>query len=270
VNERIIYWTLASRPEPYSTERNLEADAERFLSVPELDRLSEMRFPKRRGEWLLGRWTAKNLAVQTLPAIQGRGLLEFSVLNHPKGAPFFASLEGNRIPAALSISHRDDRAFCAVCTEPDLLLGVDLERIEPRSDGFVTDYYTENEQDFIRGLSSEGKDTWVTASWSMKESVLKALGLGLRVDTRQVEMGSFTQVEDFDPSTQNWEEVDVRIHHLGDHDFHGYWRCRDSYVLTLVWGGALAADGNMTPSVKEVNLANSATQFPGHGDTGAG
>jgi 4'-phosphopantetheinyl transferase len=215
-----------------------------------------MRFPKRRREWLLGRWTAKYLAVQVVPMMQSLEPYEFSILNHPQGAPFFASSEGTLIPAALSISHRDDKALCATSTLPNLFLGVDLERIEPRSSGFVTDYFTENEQNFVRSLPSYCQDAWVTAAWSLKESVLKALGLGLRVDTRQVEIRQFMRADDFDPSPREWEEVEALTQELGDLVFRGYWRRRGGYVLTLVWGNASHGQGNVQPKMHEVNLGS--------------
>ncbi len=67
-------------------------------------------------------------------------------------------------------------------------LGCDLEVIEPRSAAFVTDYFTRNEQALVERTSKEERPRLVTLLWSAKESALKALHVGLRLDTNSVEV----------------------------------------------------------------------------------
>jgi len=65
-------------------------------------------------------------------------------------------------------------------------MGCDLEIIEPRADSFVADYFTAEEQKMVAGADATDRDLRVTLLWSAKESALKALGEGLRMDTRCV------------------------------------------------------------------------------------
>ncbi|MCZ7667962.1 MAG: 4'-phosphopantetheinyl transferase superfamily protein [Chloroflexi bacterium] len=61
-----------------------------------------------------------------------------------------------------------------------------MERIASRSPEFVTDYFTKEEQVLVDRASADMRDVAVTAVWSAKEAALKALHLGLTVDTRAV------------------------------------------------------------------------------------
>ena len=51
-----VFWTLRTWPEGQAEDRLAAC-----LSAPELEQYSRLRFEKRRREWLLGRWTAKQL-----------------------------------------------------------------------------------------------------------------------------------------------------------------------------------------------------------------
>ena len=131
-------------------------DENDWLSASELIRLGTLRFPKRRADWLLGRWTAK-LAVS---AYLGRSTSQEAlrvVEIHPaeSGAPLvFLASEPARI--SISISHRDGLAMCAVAA-PNTRLGCDLELIEAHSEAFIRDYFTEEEQRAIQAASEEDR-----------------------------------------------------------------------------------------------------------------
>ena len=92
-------------------------------------------------------------------------------------------------PAAVtvSISHRSGAAICAVAMS-GVDLGCDQEVIEPRSEAFVADYFTEDEQALVARVCEADRSRLVTLLWSAKESALKALREGLRLDTRSVDV----------------------------------------------------------------------------------
>jgi 4'-phosphopantetheinyl transferase len=102
-------------------------------------------------------------------------------------------------------------------------LGFDLELIEPRSDAFVNDYFTPVEQKLI------GRDRLLhpTLLWSAKESALKALREGLRMDTRQVEVCLGEQEE-----PDGWKPLAVRRLATGEL-FEGWWRRQGDLVMTV-------------------------------------
>ena len=157
--------------------------AEDWLSSNEVVRLNSMRVAKRRADWRLGRWTAKcALAMYLTLPDHPQSLQEIEVRPAPSGAPE-AFVSNARVAVTISISHRDGVAACAVAP-PGASLGCDLEIIEPRSDAFIADYFTIEEQELIARVHLDDRSRLVALLWSGKESALKALREGLRLDTR--------------------------------------------------------------------------------------
>ena len=128
-------------------EGDLPAD-DSWLSATEIAHMNSMRIPKRRADWRLGRWTAKRAFAARLdiPAPL-RLLASIEIRPAASGAPelFFANKPAG---ATISLTHCDGRAACAIAS-PGTVLGCDMESIEPRSDIFIADYFTEEEQAFI-------------------------------------------------------------------------------------------------------------------------
>src|SRR5690242_21723187 len=85
-----------------------------WLSKSETVRHSTFHFAKRRGDWLLGRWTGK-LAVAThlgmcYDAATLRGI---EIVAAPSGAPE-VFVAGKLLDVAISLSHSGDTAACAL------------------------------------------------------------------------------------------------------------------------------------------------------------
>lgn len=217
MQERVeIDWQLAAAA---------DAAPEEFLSGAELQKLAQMRFPRRREEWLLGRWTAKRLLRAAVPSLGERSLVEFSVANEEDGLPYVLA-GGLRLPGCLSISHRGGRAACAWTPATSVGLGIDLEKVEPRTDAFIQDYFTPAERDLVSG---EQHDRDAVLIWSVKESMLKALGKGLRLDTRAVEV---LRIADYKNET-GWGHLAVRCHARPELAWWAGWRAADGFVITL-------------------------------------
>jgi 4'-phosphopantetheinyl transferase len=218
-----------------------------WLSTKEATRLGSLRFAKRHADWQLGRWTAK-LALAThwkLPA-QPDIMADIEIHPAPSGAPevFF---ESEPADVSISLTHRDGRAMCAIAPA-GTALGCDLEVIEPRSDGFITDYLSADEQVLVSRVSLTERPALVTLLWSVKESALKALHTGLRLDTRSmtVELHDSARPADEGRSPKNtsfnsrvilgdrcWRTLQVRDPQGGI--FHGWWqRGSGNLVRTLV------------------------------------
>jgi 4'-phosphopantetheinyl transferase len=160
-------------------------DDDEWLSGHELVRLGKLRIPKRRADWRLGRWTAK-CAVAAVLQLPDDDLSprHIEILADSSGAPS-AYVGGQSDAVSISLSHRDGIAACSV-TEANMPIGCDLEVIETRSKAFVEDYFTQEEQSVIARYVAGERDELVTTLWSAKESALKALRFGLRLDTRSV------------------------------------------------------------------------------------
>jgi 4'-phosphopantetheinyl transferase len=157
-----------------------------LLSPSEQVRYEGFRGPKRRRDWLLGRWTAKHL-IQSYLSLTGDELLAFDrieILAGEDGAPF-ARLD-QRLHLSLSISHTGSESLCAICDSDAGHVGADVEQIEPREASFVRTFFTPAEIAAIGAAPGLGRDALIAGLWSVKEAILKTLRVGLRADTRQV------------------------------------------------------------------------------------
>jgi 4'-phosphopantetheinyl transferase len=277
----MIYYLVASAND--HPELKSGSHPEDLLGEVEITQLSRLKVPKRRQDWLLGRWTAKH-AVQAV-VYQETGwrlaLKDITILYEPSGAPY---VNLDRLPEALtisiSISHSGDIALCAAAVQrchasyadhstegqawksilrppgasARTLLGADIERIESRPAGFIEDYFTDTERALVECADPALRTVLITAIWSGKEAALKALRLGLRVDTRSVtcrfdpEEGGGTG---WQPFLIQWdsERLEPVLESLEDyaHDkiilprLTGWWQHQAGSILTL------AVDRNIYP-----------------------
>jgi 4'-phosphopantetheinyl transferase len=184
-----------------------------------------MRYTKRRMDFLVSRWTAKEAIASALGwggalAVGAR----IEVRNRPTGAPE-AYVDGEPLGVEISLT---DRAGWAVClVGPDRRhVGCDLELVEPRSSLFVRDYFTDEEQRRAAAAADGERDALVNLVWSAKESALKVLGTGLRRDTRSVEVFLHD-----DPLDQAWSALTV--HTREGLSLPGWWRRFDQFLLTV-------------------------------------
>jgi 4'-phosphopantetheinyl transferase len=208
----------------------IEADlpaVDGWLSTSEAARLDTMRFAKRQSDWRLGRWTAKNaLALYWKIPADPQVLSSIEIRPAPSGAPE-AFFQNKPAAATVSLSHRAGIAACAV-TGASAVLGCDLETIEPRSDAFVADYFTTEEQSIVAGAPAVDRARLLALLWSGKESALKAMHEGLRLDPRSVIVSPRNAALDL----RGWSPMEVR--HTDGRTFRGWWQHADSIVRTLV------------------------------------
>lgn len=197
-----------------------------WLSAGERARLQAMRFPRRRADFRLGRWTAKQALAAHLGGVDR--LADLDVRAAESGAPE-AFFEGRRLPVVLSLSHRGDGALCAVA-DAGPVLGCDLELREPRDPALLADYFTQEEQVAVAAAPEAERSALCALLWSAKEAALKALGTGLRSDTREVAV-------EVSPSGRwergGWAPLRVR-HGPSGVDFAGFWQARARQILVIV------------------------------------
>lgn len=197
-----------------------------WLGPGETRYLATLTRTKRRSEWLLGRWAAK----QTLHRAPGipvdlQDLSDLEILPNQDGAPRIF-LRGQLLPISISLSHRAGAGFCAISSRGSV--GCDLEWIETRSDGFIDDYFTSSERVLIESGGEDSRSLLANGFWSAKESVLKVLGLGLSVDTRTLTIEDKSDL----PLARDWGAFRIR-NRSGGRRFHGWWRVQDRWVLTV-------------------------------------
>jgi phosphopantetheinyl transferase len=235
LKETTIYWHLAANSHL--------TGGEACLSPAEQQVFAGLRFPKRRAEWLLGRLAAKTLLQRCSPEMASLPGPAIEIGKKAKGAPYY-QVRGEFLPVSLSISHRSGLAFCALCFNPALTIGVDLEQVEPRQAGFIEDYFTPLEVEMVYTCPQNQQAFMTALVWSAKEAALKALEEGLRLDTRQVAV-SVDGVSGSD--SIGWRRLALQTPAQGTHIWNGWWLRRGDKVLTLVIKSEL-------PIVGEVRL----------------
>lgn len=224
-----IYWLTRSLSDvPKSDD---------WLSQREREIVSGMRFPKRRNDWRLGRWTAK-LAIAAYQMKKSPSLPFLEIRAASGGAPEAFWLDGSE-NVSVSISHSKNRSLCVVGPQ-DFAVGCDLEWIEPREDNLIQDYFTPEEIIFSTKTPAAERDLIVNLIWSAKETMLKVLREGLRRDTRSVSIRP-------DP----WKHKGTWNIWIGQcaessRAYSGWWCFRDGFVYTL-------ASDRLTGSPKEIS-----------------
>ena len=200
-----------------------------WLSPRERALLAGIRYTKRYVEFLTRRYAAK----RALATMLGRDstaaeLARIDIRNHPGGAPYVV-IDGETAAIELSLSDRAGWAVCLVGQPGGALgpLGIDLEIVEPRSRGFVEDFFTAAERDAVLALP-EGppRDEAANLICSAKEAALKVMKVGLRADTREVEVRY-----DRAGGPDGWAPLAVTAR--SGAAFSGWWRRDGVFLLTL-------------------------------------
>jgi 4'-phosphopantetheinyl transferase len=194
-----------------------------WLSHAERDILAGFRFPKRRNDWRLGRWTAKQ-AICVYQADKDPVLASLEIRAAEDGAPE-AFRNGTHGEVSISISHSNGNGFCVV-GPPGFSVGCDMEKIEPREVQFFQDYFTPDEIALLQN-SPEERSLVAYLIWCAKESALKALREGLRLDTRTIIVRpDFGGAED---SWKTWTGQYVD----SPRQFRGWWQFRDGFIYAM-------------------------------------
>lgn len=223
-----------------------------LLSPSEQRRLAALTVAKRRCDWLIGRWTAKRLLQSYMERRTGQWLpLDvFTIASDPDGAPRViadcrlqtvdrgVNLQSAIDNLKLSISHCHGHAFCAIADQPGLAIGADIERVEPRAPEFAGDYFTSHELAQVAASPPGDHDATVTLIWSAKEAALKALRLGLTVDTRRVSCALAREHH----ASLSWEPLSVAcalgLAGPGASPLHGWWKLTNEFAMTIVLADA--------------------------------
>jgi 4'-phosphopantetheinyl transferase len=199
-----------------------------WLSERERACLDWLHIPKRRADWRLGRWTAKSAVSVYLNLPRNQQMLAGIELRPASSGAPEVFLHDRSAPVQISLSHSHGVGLCTIAPL-GVELGCDLETVESRSEVFLVDYFTNEEQNLVSTALGARRDQVVTLLWSTKESVLKALRCGLRSDTRAVNAAP----ADF-PENHGDEWHLVSAAHTSGRNFCGWWRVSRDLVRTIV------------------------------------
>lgn len=205
-------------------------DSLSWLSLRERETLDRLHVAKRRQDWLLGRWAAKRAVAASLGSPDRQlPLRAIEILAAPDGAPeaYVATVAA---PLDISISHSAGRALCALVPR-GVAVGCDVEHVEPRDEGLVEDFFAPDEVATVHRREGRARDLLVALVWSAKESALKLLREGLRLDTRSARV----DVDDAGAGGEDWRSLTIRCDGRAD-AVTGWWRRSGDDVLTVVTG----------------------------------
>jgi len=166
-----------------------EASLLNYLQPEEWDEFRGFGSEQRAWGWLGGRVAAKKALNRYLKNRTGQEIpfREIHISNDDLGKPLC-----NCPDVHVSISHKETIAIACVVSEEDAHgVGIDLEFVSPRERAMWEQFFTPAEQALALRMARERESeqsTYFTHLWSIKEAVSKAVGLGLRVDSRQFEV----------------------------------------------------------------------------------
>ncbi len=206
---------------------SMEAAAKRYLAPSEQVRLATLSIAKRRLEWFSVRLAVKRLIRETCFAREGVWIPYTSIVIHRDelGAPA-VEIEGRDVGVLrVSMSHSAGVAAAFISTDASCLPGLDVERVEKREPSFAQNYFTAQEQTHV--AHDAQPEVLLTSMWAVKESVLKALGVGARVDFRDVEVtraGGFWKADLKGEALQRAEALGVVMQEAQVHvETYGHW-----------------------------------------------
>lgn len=145
---------------------------------------------KRANEWIAGRLALKKTVRSLLEESDNPpvALEDIRIVQDGQGKPCATTSRTTGDPVCeVSLSHSNGLVMAAAGRLGDFRgLGIDVEKVEDRGSSWTEDYFTDQEQagsDF-----TPQKSAYFTQVWCIKEAVLKALGVGLRVDLRDMDV----------------------------------------------------------------------------------
>ncbi|MFX1364768.1 MAG: SDR family NAD(P)-dependent oxidoreductase [Promethearchaeota archaeon] len=152
---------------------------DKYLTEREFDNSVRFRNQKRKIEYFSGIIAAKESYFKNSPI--DISYLDIEIQKDEKGRPYYYSLKNNQIiPLFLSITHSNEFSIAIISKN---LVGIDLEKIESRSQSFYMEAFTESEREDISEDDQLG-----TIYWTAKEAFSKAIGEGTHINFRDIEL----------------------------------------------------------------------------------
>ncbi len=151
----------------------------KYLSPEEKASFDKKKSEKRKIEYLAGVLSAKQLIRDI--SEDPKTIKSTEIRKTAKGQPYiYDSKKKEKSKLNLSITHSSEFAIAVVGKSP---IGVDIEKIEDRSESFYKEAFTEKERNQISSNSELG-----TVYWTIKEAITKALGEGLNLSLHDIEI----------------------------------------------------------------------------------
>lgn len=123
--------------------------------------------------------------------------LDFPIISRDShGKPYFVT----HPDIHFNLSHCDGLALCGISNMP---LGVDAERIRPFPSRVLQRSFSHEESQAI--LTSSNPDNLFFQHWTLKESYVKAIGIGISYPLQQVSFSINSRNQQVGSSVPNWK-----------------------------------------------------------------
>jgi len=167
-------------------EGTLALCAQHVLTPSETQTFESWSNVKKRREWLLGRIAAKEAVRDLVSRFFDVALssTDVEIYADENGKPIVSAIQidDKQLSPLISISHKNGVAVAITALEDQNNcrgIGVDVEIIESKEDGFENLLLSDSELAQFKELLVSKRDLLLSKMWSVKEAVGKALGNGL-------------------------------------------------------------------------------------------
>jgi len=159
---------------------------EGYLNTQERNHYRSL-YPNQARDYLISRIALKDSVRKYIRKTEDEALIypiEVSVHHNEYGKPY-VYINEKLTEIEISIAHKGSEAVAIVSDKP---VGIDIEKIEMRTEKFEKDTLTPHELDLIKEKENEAE--WITRFWVAKEAYSKMLGTGLQGNPKQFEVES--------------------------------------------------------------------------------
>ncbi|WP_286670306.1 4'-phosphopantetheinyl transferase family protein [Shewanella rhizosphaerae] len=125
-----------------------------------------------------------------------------------KGKPILSKAFFVRSQLVFNLSHSGDYMLLAIAKSPRLELGVDIERLRQNTNihAILNHYFTRQEREALLALPSARQRERFFDLWALKESYIKAKGLGLALSLKSF----FFELSETEHQALNFKGLDTR------------------------------------------------------------
>jgi len=164
---------------------NIDSSKIPYLSTEEQIKLSKFKFNKDRIRYGIGRFVLKLLLSKCIDLRPD--VINLSIGKY--GKPFFEHYKDYKF----NLSHSGDLLLVGLCLKHELGVDVEVYNRNINHLEIAESVFSTREQYTLRTLAGEKRVEAFYNCWSLKESFIKALGLGLQIPLNQFSMWFFNR-----------------------------------------------------------------------------
>ncbi|WP_152051466.1 type I polyketide synthase [Tautonia marina] len=131
---------------------------------------------------------------------------------------------------ALSIAHTQGVAVALANRSPHAIVGIDVERVVPRSASFEELAFTDQERRLLDQIGRDGRSAWIARFWCAKEAVGKVTGRGMVAGPSSAEVVAVDAQNGWITVRLNTDLAELRPD-LADEPFRVGTAIRDNYAI---------------------------------------